>query len=52
MKSEVLSKFTMTYLPAMGFVLFFCLFVGAVIWVFRPASKEFYKKMSKLPLED
>lgn len=52
MKSEVLAKFTMVYLPAIGFFLFFCLFVAAVIWVFRPASKDFYKKMSKLPLGD
>jgi cbb3-type cytochrome oxidase subunit 3 len=52
MKSEVLSRFTMMYLPVIGFFIFFCFFIGAVIWVFRPASKEFYKKMSKLPLED
>ena len=52
MKSEVLSNFTQVILPAAGFILFALIFVGAVIWVYRPSSKKFYEKLSRLALED
>lgn len=52
MKSQILANFTSVYLPAIGFVLFFLIFIGAVIWVYRPRSKEFYKELSRLALED
>ena len=52
MKSEVLSNFTTVILPATGFILFFSIFIGAIIWVYRPKSQTFYKKLAKLALED
>ncbi len=52
MKSAVLSNFTQVILPTAGFILFSLIFLGAVIWVYRPSSKDFYKKLSLLALED
>lgn len=52
MKSAVLANFTQVILPTAGFILFFLIFIGAVIWVYRPSSKKFYKELSLLALED
>jgi cbb3-type cytochrome oxidase subunit 3 len=35
-----------------GLLLFFCLFIGILIWVFRPGSKEAFKKYGYIPLKD
>lgn len=39
-------------LVVLGEVMFFGLFVAALFWVFRPASKGFYEKLSQLPLDN
>lgn len=38
-------------LAVAGQLIFFALFVAALAWVSRRGSKEFYEKLSQLPLE-
>ncbi len=52
MKSQILANFSNVYLPAFGFILFAIVFIAAVIWVYRPKSKKFYKELAHLALED
>ena len=52
MIKEVLSHFTLTYLPTIGFFIFLLCFVGVVFWTIRSENSGRYDKMSKLPLED
>ncbi len=52
MKSEVLSNFTFTLLPTMALVLFFVMFTGVVIWVYRKSSGKVYGEASNLPLNE
>jgi cbb3-type cytochrome oxidase subunit 3 len=35
-----------------GLLLFFGLFVGILVWLFWPGSKEKFKEHGKIPLED
>lgn len=35
-----------------GLLLFFMIFVGILIWVFRPGSGEKYKDAGRIPLEE
>ncbi len=37
--------------PVVSLILFFIIFVGIVIWVFR-ADKDYINKMKNLPFED
>lgn len=39
-------------LAVAGQLIFFCLFLAALVWVFRNGSKDFYDKLSQLPLEE
>jgi cbb3-type cytochrome oxidase subunit 3 len=52
MKQEALKAFTDTQLTAAGLVIFFCFFVGVLLWVNRKGSKNFYNKMGNLPLNE
>ncbi len=36
--------------PVISFVMFFLFFVGILIWVWK-GNKEFFKKMSDVPLD-
>jgi len=36
--------------PIVSLILFFCLFIGIVIWAVR-ADKDYLKKMEELPLD-
>jgi hypothetical protein len=47
----VLSHFHLPILSCLGLLLFMSVFVGALIWIFRRGSGEFYQKLSDLPLD-
>lgn len=48
---EVLSHFHLPFLSCIGLLLFMGVFLGALLWVFRKGSGQFYGKMSDLPLD-
>ncbi len=52
MKQLALSQFNDIYLVAIGFFLFFSVFIGAVFWAYRKGSKKHYDYLSKLPLRE
>lgn len=52
MKQEFLKNFPFMDLVVAGQLIFFAIFVGAVFWVFRSGSKNFYQKLAALPLEE
>ncbi|GEM_PF-1262500 len=52
MKSEILSLSEYAYLAEISLVLFVGVFVGAVVWMFRPGAKVAYEAMAKMPLDD
>ena len=35
-----------------GLLFFFIFFVGVIAWVFRPGSKEKYRKWGRIPLRE
>ena len=51
MFKSVLKYFPLPDLVVFGQLLFFAIFLGALFWVFRRGSKEFYEQLAKLPLE-
>ena len=48
---EVLTQFPLINLVIVGQLLFFGIFVGALLWVFRKGSNDFYQQLSELPIE-
>ena len=38
--------------PLLALVLFIGVFVGMLVWIFRPGSKQFYEREAQLPLQD
>lgn len=50
MKSEILSRTDLLFLPELSLLLFVLVFVGAVFWVFRPGSSAIYERRAQLPL--
>ncbi len=36
----------------LGLVLFFTLFIGLLIWIFRPGAKAQFQQHSEIPLKD
>jgi cbb3-type cytochrome oxidase subunit 3 len=51
MKAEILSRFPHIWLSCIGLLLFVGVFLGALGWVFRKGSREFYSALSRGPLE-
>ncbi len=51
MKSEALQHFQYIGLTCLGLLLFFIVFVGALLWVFRPRTKELYSYTEKIPFQ-
>lgn len=37
---------------ALGLIVFLALFVGMLVWVFRPGSKRKYERNAAIPLHD
>jgi cbb3-type cytochrome oxidase subunit 3 len=52
MKSEILSRTDLLLLPELSLVLFVLVFVGALLWIFRPGAAAAYEGRSQLPLRD
>jgi len=52
MKQQFLINFPYMDLVVVGQLLFFTIFLGALVWVFRSGSREFYEKLAALPLEN
>ncbi|MCA9652108.1 MAG: cbb3-type cytochrome c oxidase subunit 3 [Myxococcales bacterium] len=52
MKNEILSRTDLLFLPELSLVLFLLIFVGALVWIFRPGAKAAYERRSRLPLLD
>jgi cbb3-type cytochrome oxidase subunit 3 len=51
MRQAFLANFPFMSLAVIGQLLFFTVFVAAVLWVFRTGSKSFYEKLAALPLD-
>lgn len=47
-----LSHLHWSTLPIITMMMFICVFVGAVIWVYRKRSGEIYAQVSRMPLEE
>lgn len=47
---QFLANFPYAELAILGQLLFMTVFLGSIFWIFRKGSKEFYDKLSKLPL--
>jgi cytochrome c oxidase cbb3-type subunit 4 len=52
MKSQVLSQFNLTFFPIAGFLIFFLIFVGMLIWIYRKDAKRVYQEAQLLPFND
>ncbi len=52
MKKEVLLNFEYLDLTIFAFFLFLMVFVGTILWINRKGSKDVYKSIENLPLED
>lgn len=52
MKSDLISRTELLFLPEFTLVLFGLLFVAALFWIFRPGSRETYAQRSLMALED
>jgi cbb3-type cytochrome oxidase subunit 3 len=52
MYKTVLKYFPLPDLVVAGQLLFFFIFLGALLWVFRRGSKEFYARLANIPLEE
>ena len=52
MKQVVLAGFNWTQLTEFALVLFFMLFAGMLIWIFRKDSNSIYKEAENMPLRE
>ena len=52
MHRDVLTHFPLMSLVVFGQLLFFAIFLGAIVWVFRRRSREFYQDLSQMPLRE
>jgi cbb3-type cytochrome oxidase subunit 3 len=52
MVREILSTFQYAYLPSLALVIFFSVLVAVSVWVYRPRSKEIYKRITHDALKD
>lgn len=51
MKQWVLSRTDLLLLPEISLVIFVGIFVGALVWMFRPGSRQFYQRCRFMALE-
>lgn len=50
--SQTLAHFPLMNLVCVGEIIFLSVFLLSVLWVFRNGSKDFYVKLSNLPMQD
>lgn len=51
MMSRTLSQFHLPWLTCIGLALFFTVFLGALLWVYRRGSAQVYESASRIPLD-
>jgi cbb3-type cytochrome oxidase subunit 3 len=49
---DILAFSDQAWLGSVAMVIFVSVFLGALIWMFRPGSKQAYAARSQLPLSD
>ncbi len=49
---EALANLHWSYLPVVSMMMFFGVFVGVLIWVYRRESNRIYGEMGNLPLQN
>ncbi len=52
MMKEGFANFSDTNLIVFGFLLFMAVFVGSFVWTYFIQDKQFYNKLSHMPLAD
>lgn len=52
MKREILSNTDLLVLPELTLFIFLAIFVGALLWIYRPGSRDFYDRRGRMPLEE
>lgn len=48
----VMENAGLTFWPAMSLLIFFATTLAVLVWIFRPGSRDFYRNMGGLALED
>jgi cbb3-type cytochrome oxidase subunit 3 len=48
---QVLMQFDMAWLPMVGLGIFFTVFLGVLLWVFRRSARSIYAVCERMPLE-
>ena len=48
----VMENAGLSFWPALSLVIFFATTLAVLVWLFRPGSREFYRKLGGLALED
>jgi cbb3-type cytochrome oxidase subunit 3 len=48
----VMEQAGLTFWPALSLVIFFLVSLATVVWLYRPGSRDFYRKMSDIALQD
>jgi hypothetical protein len=48
----VMENAGLSFWPALSLLIFFVSTLGVLLWIFRPGSSEFYRKLGRKPLED
>ncbi|MBT4088650.1 MAG: cbb3-type cytochrome c oxidase subunit 3 [Deltaproteobacteria bacterium] len=51
MFAAILDSMNFTPWALFSLILFFSVFIGVLIWVFRKGSSEFYRSLARIPLE-
>lgn len=51
MFAAILDSMNVTPWAMFSLVLFFSVFIGVLVWVFRKGSSEFYQSLARIPLE-
>lgn len=52
MKSWVLSRTELLFLPEIALFIFLAVFIGAIFWMFRPGSRQFYQRCRFMALDE
>jgi len=52
MKSQVMSQFTEIWLPSTALIIFVSIFLGMLFYVFIKTSKQEFKEIAELPLQE
>ncbi|NQU64075.1 MAG: cbb3-type cytochrome c oxidase subunit 3 [SAR324 cluster bacterium] len=51
MFAAILNSMNFTPWALFSLILFLCVFIGVLFWVFRKGSSEFYQSLARLPLD-